>query len=343
MIVGICGLGYTGSGAVIDLLSEYEGLQVESNVELSFSYRPDGLEDLAHHLMSPKRFTACDVAISRFKKKMEKDFSGKPSFWGIKSFVPLLNATDDYIDSITQIKWKGFWSYDIDNCGYFKQRMYGATIRLHKYCPKLALSLERILFYRDMYFSINPCDFYEITKQYTSKVLELLGFDINKTIIVNQLFSGDNPLNSFNFFYEPKAIVVDKDPRDLYILCKEIVKYDCAWTPTNNVVQFVEFYKSTRKQLYSIESKDLLVVRFEDLIYNYDQEVSKIESFIGLDRESHVKARTLFNPSKSISNTQLFKRYPCYQEDLNYIEENLKEYLFNFKNFESISPQGKAF
>lgn len=343
MLVGVCGLGYTGSGAVIDLLSEYDGLQVESNIELSFSYRPDGLEDLAYHLMNPRRFTACDVAISRFRDKMKKEFSGNPHFWGIHSFESLQKETDNFINSITQIRWKGFWTYDVSNYCYFKQRIYGAIIRLHRYLPKLALYIEKKLFYRDMYFSITPKDFYIKVRQYTNRILELLGYDTSRLIVINQLFSGDNPIKGFPFFDSPKAIVIDKDPRDLYISCKKVVKYDCAWVPTDDVKQFVEYYKSIRNQLYTLNDNNVLIVKFEDLIYNYEKEVSRIEHFLGISHSIHIKKKKVFNPDKSIANTQLFKRYPCYNADIKYIEENLRDFLFDYSKYDSVAPQGDAF
>ena len=69
MIVGVCGCGYTGSGAYVDLLKEYEECNVFDDFELTIAYVPDGLKDLEYHLViQPNRFMSSDVAIRRFIK-----------------------------------------------------------------------------------------------------------------------------------------------------------------------------------------------------------------------------------------------------------------------------------
>ena len=71
MILGICGYGYTGSGAVISLLKEFEGVNYLHNKdvqEFTLSYISDGIEDLEFNLVSnPSKGTRCDVAVYRFK------------------------------------------------------------------------------------------------------------------------------------------------------------------------------------------------------------------------------------------------------------------------------------
>lgn len=68
MIVGVCGLGYTGSGAVLDLLKEFDENYVIDAMEFALAYTPDGLEDLEYHLVkSPSRYFSSDIAIKRFK------------------------------------------------------------------------------------------------------------------------------------------------------------------------------------------------------------------------------------------------------------------------------------
>lgn len=84
MVVGLCGFGYSGSGAVFDLLLEYTGLRVSKDCEMSFLYRPDGLTDLHYHLTHPARFFSSDYAIKRFRYKIHKFFRNHPETWGLK-------------------------------------------------------------------------------------------------------------------------------------------------------------------------------------------------------------------------------------------------------------------
>jgi hypothetical protein len=50
-----------------------------------------------------------------------------------------------------------------------------------------------------MSFSIKPDDFERITKQYINDILEAMGADFNKNIVLNQPFPGNDPESSFFF------------------------------------------------------------------------------------------------------------------------------------------------
>ena len=75
MIIGVCGLGYTGSGAVQDLLKEYEEIEdLTGDYEFGFVYKPDGILDLRHHLVeAPCRDLSSNVAIKRFLDNVDID------------------------------------------------------------------------------------------------------------------------------------------------------------------------------------------------------------------------------------------------------------------------------
>ena len=72
-------------------------------------------------------------------------------------------------------------------------------------------------------------------------------------------------------------------------------------------------------------------MRFEDLVYNYDEATKKVRDFLHLGDNPNPKS--VFDPALSIANTQVWKRYPEYQEDIKYIEKELKEYLFDFEGY----------
>ena len=80
-------------------------------------------------------------------------------------------------------------------------------------------------------------------------------------------------------------------------------------------------------------------IQFEDLIYRYDEMVSKIEEFIGLSAKDHEFPFRGMNPKRSVYNTWLFKNYP-YTDEIKYIEENLNEYIYDFEAVAQNSIQG---
>ena len=77
------------------------------------------------------------------------------------------------------------------------------------------------------------------------------------------------------------------------------------------------------------ESKKILRIKFEDLIYQYDKTIDKIEKFMGFTKKDHIRPLTRFNPEVSIKNTQIFNAKE-YQEETKIIEIELKKYLYNF-------------
>jgi hypothetical protein len=52
--------------------------------------------------------------------------------------------------------------------------------------------------------------------------------------------------------------------------------------------------------------------------------------WLGLDIEKHNRKKQLFVPSKSINNTQIWKRISCNVEDVKFIEKELEEFLYDF-------------
>ena len=161
----------------------------------------------------------------------------------------------------------------------------------------------------------------------------MLGYNKTEIIVLNQPFAGNNPKASFPYYEKPKAIIVDKDPRDLYFQCKYEVKSNCTWTPCYEVKKYIEYYKAIRKEMPRKSETDILFLRFEDLIYEYDKTIERIESFIGLDHNKHTNVKRYFDPEISINNTQLFRKYKQYHDDIELIEHELSDFLYPYDNY----------
>ena len=166
-----------------------------------------------------------------------------------------------------------------------------------------------------------------------------MGADLSKPICFDQPFSGNTPENSMKFFEDPYAIVIDRDPRDLYLSGKYTKLPDIKFYPIDDVDKFIIYYKNLRKK--QPENERILRLRFEDLIYNYEESISKIEKFLKLGE--HKRKKEIFDPSKSINNTQLIRLHPEDAEDIKKIEKELKEFLFPFENYSNTEFNGKPF
>lgn len=344
MIVGLCGFGYTGSGAVYDLLREYEGITMGNHCEVSFLYRPDGLGDLRYHLTHPVRFFSSDYAIQRFRKKIHNFFRNSPGQWGLKDYTEVYKLTDEFLESIIDVKWKGWWSDDESNMEGIRYVVYRIVNWLTVPFPVLNIKVQRSFYYRDMFLSVNPEQFMEKSQKYLNDLFSLFGYDIEKdTLVLDQPFSADCPSATSVFFKNAKAIIVDKDPRDLYLLLKKESFVDCAWTPTDNVNDFIAYYKQIRRNYSDIVKEKELIIRFENLIYEYEATIQLIENYLGLDKSKHIHKKCFFDPKKSINNTQLFRKYPEMKNDIEIIENELGSYLFDFDKYPPLTTFGKAF
>ena len=94
MIVGVCGFGYSGSSALVDLFNESDLFDVRGDFEFSFTYKPDGLEDLERSITSPSRYFSSDSAIRRYiqySNRMSAKYNSRTN----GKFSAL---TDKYID-----------------------------------------------------------------------------------------------------------------------------------------------------------------------------------------------------------------------------------------------------
>lgn len=345
MIIGTCGFCSTGSSAVSDYLKEFDEIQVVDKVEFTFAYLPDGLEDLYYHLSKCViRDDSCTIAIPRFRRFIEH-YSRSLSVHTKLKKDDLMNITDEFLKSITQMTWKGERRSDVLlNTGWFRRYIGGLIFqqRIIPYLNKKAGRCVEMYPYRDLEISVNHPDLEEKCKKYLKDLLIAIGADFSKTIVLDQPFAGNNPQSSFHFFEDPYAIVVDRDPRDNYIFAKEFLYRRKKFMPTNNVEEFVKYYKLMRDNMPYKEKNDrILRMHFEEMVYDYPNATKKVREFLNLGENK--RPYTVFDPKLSVNNTQLILKFPQYADDVKYIEEHLSEYLFDFSRFPKPDNSGKMF
>jgi hypothetical protein len=190
-----------------------------------------------------------------------------------------------------------------------------------------------------------PESFLSASRDFICDILSAMGKKENLVTVLDQPFEGCNPVKSFKFFENPKAIIVDRDPRDLYLFIKYFLRprgREGYQVPCDNVDVFIEYFRLSHKTPPDLRSRDdLLYINFESLIYDYDNTVKKIADFAGVF--NHVHKQKYFKPARSKNNTQLFKKYSCYEADIKKIEKELPEYLFPFDDYPDIKPEGGMF
>ena len=336
-MIGICGLGYSGSGALIDLLKEFEGIRVYDEIEFDFVYAPDGIEDLYYHLCeNPVRYLSGNTAIKRFIN-LTKNFSRSTSSYMKATNGKFAEITDNFLRSIIQAQWKGSDIYEkINSCELKKTLKYRIGGRIDGCLHKIIGSKGTHLSYSNMYLSVNPEDFISKSRKYLSDIMIAAGI-VGGNVVLNQPFPSNNPERYFKYYDNPVAIVIDKDPRDQFILAKRILGVNGSFIPTDNVDSFIAYYE----KMHESQCRNVLRLNFEDLVYEYESTVKLVSGTCKLGK--HTTPRKFFDPDISINNTQLFKHYPEYKDDVNRIEKRLEKYLYNFEKYGEIKYTGKSF
>jgi hypothetical protein len=336
MIVGVCGFGFSGSGAVLDLLKDYKDVCVADKVELSFIYKPDGIEDLRRAVsLEPSRYFSSDSAIRRFIKYMnhQKD---RYNYISDGKFEQLYQK---FLNEVIQIMWYGnttVHAYQDTGMGYFfKQKLARAfRIRFERGLKKINNPCWPD---KKMYYSyMDDSAFMDCARTFIQEFIEaIVGKSNTRIIAIDQAFCANNVKKEFQYFDDCKAIVVFRDPRDIYTLAKTSLGMQGRFIPSDDVDTFIKYYKGLMKSLRYAASEEALYINFEDLVYNYALTVNKIESFLGLTNSEHT-GKSKFNPDISINNTQLALKHTYMQSDISKIEEELSDYLYDFTRFKKI-------
>lgn len=330
MIKIIIPMSYMGSGssAVTDLLREYEGINTEnSDFEYVFLHAPNGLFDLEYKLLYNNNAIRSDEAIKSFRSLMEElyNYGG----WGVANYKNkisdnFMNVVDNYIDSIVTSKYRGIWYF------YQKPTKIEWIMRVIKRVLfKKTAKLKQLQLEMSM---ISPEEFYESSRSFILDVIKEIS-DNEENIVLDQLLLPHN-LNLIDKYNIDGLlpIIISRDPRDVFVLNKYF------WEPRNQEVPYPtdvkEFCKYYRMMRENEKTGNILALRlnFEDLVLNYEETKESIEDFVGIDSSQHRAKFDFFNPAISVNNLQVFNRDDKYKEEVEFIESELSDYLYNFQN-----------
>lgn len=345
MIVGACGFGSTGSSAISDYLSEFgeDLVQVLDNIEFTWVSGVDGLIDLEYHLCHPHSVAVDSiVSIDRYLKRVEQSLREYRKYANIPEDV-FKKSASDFINAITNVSWD-WYVKEPENAIKRVFDLYLLRNRIIPYLEKKKGHKIKCYPMEKVRLSNCPERFEVAARLHVKELLTAMGADFSKIIVMDQPFAGNNPQACFKYFEEPYAIVSDRDPRDNYVFSKTrlLGKSFSHLMPTDSVEDFVEFYRGVRdNQPYKEKDPRVLSIHFEELVYNYDEATKTIRDFLHLP--SNPNPRSIFDPYMSIANTQVFKRYPQYMKDIEYIEKEIPEYLFDFDKYGDIEIKGEMF
>lgn len=307
-IVSVQGFGYSGSGAVLDLLREYDATQVLGYIdpevnkktkfggltEIDIIRLPGGLYEIENSLHIDNVFIN-----SALLNRTEKLFQSSSLY---KYSDELKNLFISFFQSITTLRiislsksfYNGYlYNFDEQSSIYFLKKMSLDEYRLK--CSQFLTSI-----------------FNHISN----------GSDI---IVADQLFS-DTDLNikrNKSFIRNLKSIIVVRDPRDTYAWA---IKANIEWIAHNSVMDFISWYEAQYKNVPNLlEQDDCIVIKYEDLIFDYDQTIKYIENYIGYKSSQHIYMHRYFDPTISKKFVGFYKQMDI-KNDCLIIKKKLKLY-----------------
>jgi hypothetical protein len=337
------GYGCSGSSAGTNILEEFELIRNLGNDEFTFLHEPDGMADLESSLQEGHRLKT-DLAIKRFIK-LSHDLSSLQHY-KVRFNGKFEQYANEFINSIVKCEWKGWWHrafeteviskiddfnirlargiYDFLTKSYLYS-LYEPDSWLPQYKPQITEYYSNFLNDRELAFFIMQ------VKRFTTKLLQEENVDKKyKYILLDQAIPPISISKYLRYWDNPKVIIIDRDPRDLYVINKAL--WGCGFIPMHNVDQFIKWYLSTRQMRENepINNECCLFLNFESLIYDYDHTLNRIINFIDLSASIHTHKLKYFNPELSKQNTMIFKQYPDLYEDVGKIEKELLQYCYSY-------------
>ncbi len=344
-IISCAGFGGTGSSIVTDFFREFSNVySVGGNgLEFFLLHEPDGIKDLENALVEGHRFKV-DLAIKRFIKLVNTLYYKNPSGPNYKNFFngKFLDITYEYLHSLNIIEWDNGWWHRIFEDNDHKIKRFIKNIRFQTYVKKYYLLYEPDAwrpmytgFAKQYYCQISRDVFIKKTKVYLEKLFSEINTDA-EYLLFDQLFPPTDTEEYIKYFENAKAFIVERDPMDLYFANK--VSWGYGFIPFENVEIFINWYKETRKNIK--QTKNVFPIQFEDFLFNTDKTINTALDFVEISKQKHEKINTTFFPEKSITNTQISKRYFLenkvmknqLEKDLLLIKVELKKYLYSFPN-----------
>lgn len=331
----VTGFYASGSSAVVDLLKEFKNTY-ECKAEVRFIVDPYGLTELENALVHNWELINSSAAITDYLdmcKKWSRRGGGhkNPFAHAGLSYVNTINKdfmkiTEEYVNRLTKFQYqcdyyhtkfqKSYLKYVMDRCRYAIELYSGGRLK----------TANRHL--RPCYFA-HPTqeEFNLATQEYLEKLFanNLDGCQ-DGYIILDQALSANNTQILHRYFKNAKMIIVDRDPRDMYV--DEIVNWGVRHDDDNTKdagKRYVMRYKALHDGI--VYDDDILKVQFEDLVLNYNSTVEKIIKFFGWTKEDHINPKKFLKPEISCKNVGIWKKYyNDYKDALDVISEKLKNY-----------------
>lgn len=332
MIIDLSGYSFTGKSAYYDLISSCKNIcsfDIESEFDLIRAQ--GGLLDLYQALCVSWSPIRSSEAIRRFRRLI-RYFGGQRNLRDrLFRYGPQYDAiiegfthkSEKFINNLILAEWQSDWPFaDFDES-------HSLTI-LKKNLRRFGLGKKKTVYLS----SFSECKFRELSLSYIRELFEE-NYDSNtQGLLLNNCFEPFNPLLSMKFFPESRAIIVDRDPRDIYISAsktRNVNGVDVGGAVIGGGVEtFIDRFLAYRKNVSVESSSKVMRTNFENLILKNSDELDKISSFLAplvIDWSFSTSKFSLEKSSKNIRQW-LLSEHTQYERDIKLIENRLSDYCY---------------
>lgn len=334
-IITCTGFGGTGSSVVSDLLKEFDNVKsCGADFEMTLAFDIDGISDLQHYIVDDFERNKTGEAIYRFERHINIIKKQYVNNLG-RDFPKIIK---EYLSELKMMEWNGYTlshQYRYSKLG--KWLLYTIPEKMQliiRKCFSRDNGYEYTIYWKrklPIALAAGEDLFFLATRKMYNRLLE--SYDRENAydyLCFDQLVPAYNFQRYSKYFDNIKIILIDRDPRDLFLLNELYWKEE--WIPSSNIDDYIKWFKLLRMQLNrDLEScPNVLSLKFEDCIYHYDDTLSTIMSFIGLDGINHTKKNLYFNPAISIKNTRLWEKTNMYEKEIEIIKRGLSEYIYTY-------------
>lgn len=329
-LIVVTGFGNSGSGTIMDFLSEFDNTTVIGYHDLEsggqLSQNEVNITEVDFLCYAGGVFSLEDVVESN--NICVKDFS-----------IKLLITISEYCYKCGGIYTDEFMKYTNE----FIEALLNFKIKSprggREHCPAFSFigysgfdykNLKSPFVdnkYKDTYIynvkAMSRSEYITIASQYIQKFLHSI--PSKSYLVLDQFLSDGNPDVEYHQKYcgDFKQICVFRDPRDVYVTG---IHTNTSWMPWN-VHEFIVWYRSKVAPYLTYSHDDMLILRFEDIVLSYDAVSQSIMDFVGLTVSNHVYPKGWFDPSISAKNIGIWKSFSD-QETIRVIEKELGDYCY---------------
>lgn len=310
-IVSVQGLGFSGSGAVLDLLCEVKdcvvlgtnenvktlGIDHKGEFEVDFVRFAGGLFEIEKFIDSSNIYHN-DALVNRFVKCMN-------SFPFLFKDIRIGKYIYHFFDELLDFELRG---------------IKGAPYNSYLYDKK---DINSIFFLR----KINVRDFREKCKYLLVNIFNQFSKSKEDIIVLDQ-FLGDMTFNMemyTDYLPKNKMILCYRDPRDVYTFACE---HNISWIAHSNADSFIKWFKIMTANV-DLDTNKYLIVQFEQLIMDYSYQKNRILEYLELPIENHhISKKKYFMPEISKQNIGIWKYNYKLMDDNKKIATQLGEYCY---------------